>query len=224
MSARKCFAYAVFALVTTIAGQDAFASPCNKRLWQQASIRCAGNQQCIANIYLQATNFNAKGFLQCKTDQWNQMTGDNKTSDELFNSKTMLGPNTYVPTDDPSGYTYGNAYRRGDAPRQTEIERDDLEKYRQEIDAMTKVIKTRPKYAAQAYFNRALAKDNLKDYQGAIDDYSKAISINPQNASAYANRGIVKQLVGDMDGACADWGRASSMGNKNAAKWVNEEC
>ena len=29
-----------------------------------------------------------------------------------------------------------------------------------------------------AYFNRGVSKDSLKDYKGAIDDYSKVIELN----------------------------------------------
>ena len=31
-----------------------------------------------------------------------------------------------------------------------------------------------------AYYNRGLSKSKIGDNQGAIDDYSKAIQINPQ--------------------------------------------
>ena len=52
----------------------------------------------------------------------------------------------------------------------------------------SKVIELNPKNE-NVYFNRVVAKDKLKDFQGAIDDYSKVIEINPKNEDTYFNRG-----------------------------------
>ena len=77
---------------------------------------------------------------------------------------------------------------------------------------------------ASAYYNRGIAKAKLKDYQGAIADFSKAIQLDPQLASAYYNRGIAKQIVNDLDGACADWRKAAALGNNSAAESLREPC
>ena len=77
---------------------------------------------------------------------------------------------------------------------------------------------------ATQYFNQGVEKYDAGNYQGAIDDWSKAIEINPQDAYAYYKRGIAKELVGDLKGACADWKEASSLGDKDAAGWVRKEC
>ena len=42
---------------------------------------------------------------------------------------------------------------------------------------------------ALSYELRADAKSKLRDYQGAINDYSKAIEIKPNNCGAYNNLG-----------------------------------
>ncbi len=51
-----------------------------------------------------------------------------------------------------------------------------------------------------AYNNRGVAKGELRDYDGAIADYTKAIEINPNYANAYYNRGIAKKALNDNNG------------------------
>ena len=77
---------------------------------------------------------------------------------------------------------------------------------------------------ADEYFDSGYDKDNLKDYYGAIADYTKAIEINPNYAKAYSNRGISKENLGDLNGACVDWKKAAALGNKIAAEWVAKDC
>src|SRR6188474_3418031 len=53
----------------------------------------------------------------------------------------------------------------------------------------------------EAYYNRAIAKSELKNYREAIQDYSKAIDLDPKFAGAYNNRGVNKNELGDYAGA-----------------------
>ena len=70
-----------------------------------------------------------------------------------------------------------------------------------------------------------MSKSKLKDYYGAISDYTKAIEINTQYASAYKNRGIAKENIGDLQGACADWRQTIYLSpNDIAANWVRDQC
>ena len=62
--------------------------------------------------------------------------------------------------------------------------------------------------SAETYFNRGLAKLELKDYYGAIADYTRAIELNPQYADAYNNRGYAKSNLKDYNGAIADMNEA----------------
>jgi serine/threonine protein kinase len=61
---------------------------------------------------------------------------------------------------------------------------------------------------ANKYYNRALEKHNIGDYQGALRDYNEAIRCNPDNAYAYINRGLVKRELGDNQGALIDYNEA----------------
>ena len=77
---------------------------------------------------------------------------------------------------------------------------------------------------AEDFFNNGTEKANLKDYYGAIADYTKAIELNPDDAYNYYERGFSKEDLGDLDGACADWKKAASLGDENSAKLVRDEC
>ena len=71
---------------------------------------------------------------------------------------------------------------------------------------------------------RSIANNELKDYQGAIADYNKAIAINPQDADAYGNRGITKGIgFSDDNGACDDFKKAASLGDEYRINWLNSE-
>ncbi len=82
---------------------------------------------------------------------------------------------------------------------------------------------TEPKTAAE-YLDRGCDKDDQKDSKGAIEDYTKAIELNPNYAEAYANRGCAKEELGDKKGAISDWQKAAELGNEDAAKLVREHC
>jgi len=56
-----------------------------------------------------------------------------------------------------------------------------------------------------AYLNRGNAKLANDDDFGAIDDYSRAIEINPKNADSYYNRASAKKESMDYNGAIADY-------------------
>jgi tetratricopeptide (TPR) repeat protein len=61
---------------------------------------------------------------------------------------------------------------------------------------------------ALGFFALGTAKYNLKDYDGAIADYTKAIEIDANHAYAYNNRGVAKKNLKDYDGAIADYTKA----------------
>ncbi|WP_320674010.1 tetratricopeptide repeat protein [Prochlorococcus sp. MIT 1341] len=78
------------------------------------------------------------------------------------------------------------------------------------------------KKEAAKYLDSGCDKDEKKDSQGAIEDYTKAIKIYPTYTEAYANRGCAKEELGDQAGALADWKKAADLGDKEAAKWIKE--
>lgn len=55
------------------------------------------------------------------------------------------------------------------------------------------------------YYRRGFMKDNLKDANGAIEDYSTAILLNPGYAYAYLGRADKYKLIGKEDAAIKDY-------------------
>jgi len=58
---------------------------------------------------------------------------------------------------------------------------------------------------ADAYLWRGKAKEALKDYSGAINDYNMALYYHPQLYEAHALRAGIRLLHGDTTGACQEW-------------------
>ncbi len=76
----------------------------------------------------------------------------------------------------------------------------------------------------QIYFERAYAKIELEDFQGAISDLTKAIEINPNFAEAYSLRGFSKGSgLGDRESACTDFKKSASLGDEYRINWLREE-
>ncbi|WP_269624303.1 tetratricopeptide repeat protein [Prochlorococcus marinus] len=75
------------------------------------------------------------------------------------------------------------------------------------IESFSRAINRKPpkKILVVAYFNRALAKSNLKDYSGAISDFSKVIEINPKDEEAYFRRGIIQHQLANYQSAINDF-------------------
>jgi tetratricopeptide (TPR) repeat protein len=88
------------------------------------------------------------------------------------------------------------------------------------INYFTKVISSKNvdnKNLFKAYNNRGLCYKNLKNYNFALEDYHKAIALNPNFSGAYANRGVCYVELKKYELALADFDKAISL-NPNDAK------
>ncbi len=92
----------------------------------------------------------------------------------------------------------------------------------QKLKESQKASQDNTKEQASKYLDSGCDKDDKKDSKGAIEDYTKAIELNPKYTEAYANRGCAKEELGDIKGALADWWKAVSLGDKEAASWIKE--
>ena len=71
----------------------------------------------------------------------------------------------------------------------------------------SEAIRLKPDYAS-AFNNRAHARSDKGDAEGAFQDYSEAIRLNPNHALAFYNRGAVRRAKGDIEGALKDYSEA----------------
>ena len=62
------------------------------------------------------------------------------------------------------------------------------------------------------FFYQGNVKMQKKEYKEAIEDYDKAIELNPKFAVAYYNRGVAKGRSGDNEGAEEDFAKAKELG------------
>jgi hypothetical protein len=66
--------------------------------------------------------------------------------------------------------------------------------------------KSRPKDAA-AFLKRGLARQAEGEHDAAIEDFTKAIELDPNLTKAYGARGVSRETKGDGDGAKADYSK-----------------
>jgi len=76
------------------------------------------------------------------------------------------------------------------------------------------------KECAEAYINRGIAYAKLNKHEQAIEDFSKAIALNPNLAEAYSNRGLTYAELNKHERAIEDYDRAIAL-NTNFAEAYN---
>ena len=64
--------------------------------------------------------------------------------------------------------------------------------------------------------------NSLKDYNGAILDYNKAIELDINYASAYCNRGLTKCMLDKIDEGRLDFFKAVSFGSIEANEYLKK--
>lgn len=89
---------------------------------------------------------------------------------------------------------------------QENLDERQKEQYQKEI--ITRLDEIDPGDDADAFFFRGNAKNHLRDYQGAIADFDKAIRLDPDYAEAFTKRGDAKAGMGDYFEAIADYDEA----------------
>ena len=74
---------------------------------------------------------------------------------------------------------------------------------------------------AGAYNNRGLAYGEIKQHERAIENYNKAIELNPNLAEAYNNRGVAYYEIKQHERAIEDYNKAIELNPKYAMAYYN---
>ncbi len=85
------------------------------------------------------------------------------------------------------------------------------------IELYTEVIKLAPD--VDAYNNRGALKCLISNYIGALDDFNKAIELDPNYASAYNNKAYTLMQMGELNKALDCVNDSLAIDNNNFAYW-----
>ena len=96
------------------------------------------------------------------------------------------------------------------------------------IEGCKKTITLNPNDTSNVsiYCWMASCKFQLKDYKGAIEDYTKAIEFQANCTYAIGNRACCKYMLGDRKGACEDWKKADALfsGDNDPYGFISKYC
>jgi tetratricopeptide (TPR) repeat protein len=85
-------------------------------------------------------------------------------------------------------------------------------------DRFSEAIRTNPK-DADAYFKRAMARNNRDLAEAALKDFNRAIALNPRHAEAYDGRGLALAKTGEVVKAQRDFDRAIEIDPKYSSAY-----
>jgi tetratricopeptide (TPR) repeat protein len=74
---------------------------------------------------------------------------------------------------------------------------------------------------ADYYLKEGLANDKSKNYTIAIENYNKAIELNPKFTLAYYNRGMAKAFLQNYTDALSDYNKAIELNPKYPVAFYN---
>ncbi len=100
---------------------------------------------------------------------------------------------------------------------------------RQEVLAANKLLVQRNFFTtpididtnAKNFHNRGIEKTQQNDYLGAIEEFSQALRICPNNVDTYIARGVARLKSGDIRGAITDYDRAIQLDSNSSKAYYN---
>lgn len=133
-------------------------------------------------------------------DKINSLIDEKQYDDALKFSEELLKENDQ---DEEIYYYIGNIY-------------SSLEEYNKSIEYYDKTIKLNPKYE-KAYNNRAVSKNAIFKYDGALEDIKKSFELNTDKEYLYMyyyNLGLIKSNMGEHDEAIVNFNKSIELNNK----------
>ena len=102
-----------------------------------------------------------------------------------------------------------------------EFTREEQESARWRLEQVKKSFNLRkePPQTAEDYFNRAFKSYMEGNYDGAIEDYTEGLHLQPNDVYTWLNRGNAWARKGEYDKAIADYSRAIHLKSDFAAVW-----
>ena len=87
--------------------------------------------------------------------------------------------------------------------------------YQEAVSECDKVLQSKPRETklrrAATYHTRGVAKAGLGNYNGAIEDFSECIRLNPKKALYYHDRGEAKEALNQHEEAIVDFQKAKEL-------------
>ena len=77
---------------------------------------------------------------------------------------------------------------------------------------------------AITFYNRAMVKSAIENYEEAIEDYTNALKYDSDLVQVYLSRGLLKRELGDMEGACSDWKLGEEHNVEGATELLQVHC
>ena len=74
---------------------------------------------------------------------------------------------------------------------------------------------------AEEHFSQGLEYERQAEHDLAMEEFTKAIELDPEYYYAYVNRGLVYYRLGDLESSLADYSRAIDLRGDNAY-WIFE--
>jgi len=75
-----------------------------------------------------------------------------------------------------------------------------------------------------AYYNRGNIKNRMRDFEGAIQDYTTAMTLQPNFAEAFYNRALTLIYLKNTKDACLDLSKAGELGVQDAYNVIKRYC
>ncbi len=76
------------------------------------------------------------------------------------------------------------------------------------------ILISRDGYDAEAYAERGVCKFHLS-FKSSMEDFDKAVELEPENAYRYACRAFIKDKLGNLDGAYDDYSKSLELDPEN---------